>query len=104
MPFLLLPLGALGGEGVAATQVPTQYQHITMGSPWVDEVYLLQYNYGFPDMSVEEKDPYRHNPRCLPPTPPRLGSTVVLLRLGTTSDMPVDLLLGGWWWWWGVSH
>ena len=49
MPFLLLPLGVLGGGGVSAFQGHQWYQNITTGEPWVGGVDILQDEYGVPD-------------------------------------------------------
>ena len=54
MPFLLLPLGVLGGGGVSAFQGHQWYQNITTGEPWVGGVDILQDEYGVPDVSVKE--------------------------------------------------
>ena len=56
-PFLLHPLDALGGGGVAAIKVPPLYQHIKKWVPWVGEFAILQYDHGVPDVSVEEMHP-----------------------------------------------
>ena len=54
MPFQILPLGALGGVGVAAVQAFPWHKNITMGAPWMGEVALLQEDYVVPYVTFQE--------------------------------------------------
>ena len=81
MPFPLLPLGSLGGGGVADIQVRPQYQNITTGAPLVGEVSLLQYDHGPPYITVQEM--YSEwFPCCRPPLHPLTGQSCGTAALG----------------------
>ena len=65
MPFLhyptyilLRPLGALGDGDVPYVQFSPGHQHVSPGSPWMGEVYLLLYDDGVPDIMVTKMYPH----------------------------------------------
>ena len=50
--LLFHPLVTLSGVKMPPIQILPGHQHVTLGSPWVGEVALLQYDHGIPNMPV----------------------------------------------------